>query len=133
MRLALAVVVLLALAGCGRLGPSPTAEPVAGVDTTSRELLARHGQTAVGPTSIQTVTIGDAADLPWLLYLEASQAIGLDFSGLEGVGAELRVTPVTGGDGTSRAFVLVRNGAAIGAWRDLGGTSSGVVSLDARP
>jgi hypothetical protein len=131
MRRAIAFLVLLVLAGCG-LTPSPSSGPPVLVDTTSRALLDEHGHTPAGATTVSTVTIGDTTDMPWLLYLEASQAIGLDFSALEGGSAELRATPVAAGEGTATAYVLVRGGAAIGAWLDPGEMSSGVVSLGER-
>lgn len=140
--LALAVVMGAALGACGgtasSASPSVTATPAAsapdpGVDAVSQALLETHGLRATGPTKVNIVTIGKLAEQPWSLYLEVSKAANLDFSALEGAGAELRITPVAGWADDGAAYVLVRSGTVVGAWIGPGGTSSGVLPITATP
>ncbi len=92
---------------------------------------SRHtGSQAVGPTTTLSIVIGDAAEHPWLLYREVSRRIGLDFGTLEGQTAELQKTPIAPTTDGATAFVLVHDGRVVGAWRDAGPMSSGVLALD---
>jgi hypothetical protein len=122
-----AIVLLLAVITVVAMGCAPPA--VVAVDPVSAPLLADHGVRAVGATTIAPTTVGDVAEQPWSLYLEVSKASGLDFTDEVGVTAELRRTPIDGDEADAAAFILVRDGRAIGAWLSPGGTTSGVLPL----
>ena len=93
---------------------SPTVDPV------SARVLADQYREAVGPTTVRPITIGELDELPWSLYLEVSNQVGLDFSGLAGAEAELRMTPIRTSEGVGTAYVLVHEGQAVGGWLDPG-------------
>ena len=112
------------LAGCAGSPGIASAER-----SVSDALLATHGLEAVGPTTTMSMVIGDAAEHPWLLYREVSRAIGLDFASLRGRTAQLEKTPISTAAGAATVFVLVYDGVAVGAWRDAGPMSSGVLPL----
>ncbi len=79
------------------------------------------------------VEVGDLAQPPWLLYLEVSRAIGLDFGALEGRSGELLITPVAAAEADAILVVLLVEGRPVGAWIGPGGSSSGVLALDQHP
>jgi hypothetical protein len=129
----LAVLAMAATLVACTSAPTGTSETGAAVDAISAPLLAANGQVPTGPTSGQPITVGDPAEHPWLLYLEASRAVGLDFAGLVGRSGELRVTPIRGAAPDAAAYVLVVDGVAVGAWVGPGGSSSGVLPISQRP
>jgi hypothetical protein len=130
-----ALALAFVLVACGTTTPSddPTSGVPAGIDELSAPLLLTNGLTPIGPTQARAVVVGDMADAPWLQYLEVSKAIGLDFGALEGRPAQLRMTPIRGREPDAAAYVLVVDGRAVGAWIGPGGTTSGVLPLNAGP
>ena len=126
LSLGIALTVAITLAGC----VSSSVDPI------SAGVLADQRREAVGPTTARPITIGDVDEQPWSLYLEVSNQVGLDFSGLAGAEAELRMTPISTESGVGTAYVLVHGGKAVGGWLDPGGEFGigGVNSLrDHRP
>lgn len=123
---ALAAVILAG--GCAPSSAAQQTEPI--FTSASEAVLAAHRLQAVGPTTTMSTLIGDPAEHPWLLYREVSQAIGLDFTSLVGRTAELQKTPITTASGPATAFVLIHDGRVVGAWRDAGPMSSGVLALN---
>ena len=105
-----------------------------GVDRLSQQLLSEHGLRPSGPSSVARSEVWQSADrgVPWDLYLEASQRIGLDFQRHRGAPAELRTTPLQG-PAAARAHVLVLNGGVIGAWLSEPLSAPGIYSLDEPP
>ncbi len=105
-----------------------------GVDPLSQQLLSEHGLRPSGPSSAAPLEVWESADegVPWDLYLEASQRIGLDFQRQRGAPAELRTTPLEGPAAAS-AHVLVLNGGVIGAWLSEPNSAPGIYSLDEPP
>ena len=128
---AMAVAATAALVGCA----SPTVPPAAtpSVDPLSSRLLADYDLRASGATTAMSIEIGDVDDIPWLLYREASQRIGLDFAGLGGRSAELRTTPIEGRAPGMRLHVLVGDGSVLGAWLSADEMAPGIFALDAPP
>ncbi len=103
------------------------------MDPLTAPLLVEHGLTATGASASTLMEVGDPAEQPWSLYLEASRSAGLDFADQAGMVAELRRTPIAGAAADAAVFVLVHDGRVIGAWLSPGGTSSGVRSLAEHP
>jgi hypothetical protein len=128
---AVALAAAIWLAGCASTEVPPTATP--SVDPLTGRLLADHGLVATGATTSMAIGIGDVDDIPWLLYREASQRIGLDFAGLTGRTAELRTTPIDGRASGMRLHVLVGDGSVLGAWLSADEMAPGIFSLDAPP
>jgi hypothetical protein len=136
--LVLASVVALAGAACtspgtaspGVASPSPVAP---GVDPVALEVLLANGHTATGATTGTPVLVGDVREVPWALYLEVSRQAGLDFTAAQGRPGTLLRTPIRGSEPDSQSFVLVVDGRVAGAWIGPGGSSSGVLPIDARP
>jgi hypothetical protein len=128
---ALAIAAAIGLAACASTEVPPEATP--SVDPLSSRLLADHGLVPTGATTSMTIEIGDVDDIPWLLYREASQRIGLDFAGLTGRTAELRTTPIDARAPGMRLHVLVGEGTVLGAWLSADEMAPGIFSLDAPP
>jgi hypothetical protein len=124
-------VVLLVLAACGGPGPTPPGS-VLPADATSA-LLQRFGLTAAGPTASTELPIGDVAEVPWVLYLEVSRAIGLDFSAFAGTTGELRTTPLVGLHPGTRLHVLLAGGVVRGAWLSVDDAAPGIYPLSEPP
>jgi hypothetical protein len=125
------VLALLAVAGCGPR-PAPLLASIE-VDPAAAAMIARYGHRSTGPTRRAAVEIADLRGQPWALYLEASRAVGLDFSALEGETGELLITPIAASESDAVLVVLLVGGQPAGAWIGPGGTTSGVLPLDARP
>jgi hypothetical protein len=124
-------VALLVLATCGGPEPPPPA-PTLPADATSA-LLERFGLTAAGPTTSTEVVIGDVADVPWMLYLEVSRTIGLDFATLAGATGELRTTPLMALHVGTRLHVLLVGGVVRGAWLSVEDAAPGIYPLSEPP
>ncbi len=132
-RWSLAFATVVILSACG-LQVTSDGGLVTGVDPLSQKLLSEQGLRPSGPSSAAPLEVWESADrgVPWDLYLEASQRIGLDFQRQRGAPAELRTTPLEGPAGRN-AYVLVLNGTVIGAWLGEPNSAPGVYSLDEPP
>ena len=125
-------VVLLVLAGCGGSGAASTGEPAPPADETGA-LLQRFGLTAAGPTVGMELPIGDIHEVPWVLYLEVSRVIGLDFAAFAGTTGELRTTPLAGLHDGTRLHVLLAGGVVRGAWLSVDDAAPGIYPLSEPP
>jgi hypothetical protein len=124
VRSLVALVLAIVAVGCQAQGST---------DPITAELLRQYRLTASGPTVTTTLQIGDPAEIPWLLYREVSQQIGLDFADLAGQSAELRTTPINGGAPGTRLHALVAGGALRGAWLSADEMAPGIFSLTDPP
>lgn len=99
-------------------------------------LLTKYNWTLINEVDVQPFTIPTESELdevPFKLYLDASQKIGLDFTPWAGEDLELhryRLQERTSYNTSVDGYVLVADNQVVGAWLSLYGSAPGILALD---
>jgi hypothetical protein len=99
-------------------------------------LLTKYNWTLTNEVEVQSFTIPTESELdevPFKLYLDASQKIGLDFTPWAGENLELyryRLQERTSYNTSVDGYILVADNQVVGAWLSLYGAAPGILALD---